>query len=172
MSTSTVFTFKLESAPTAYTPVRYDQIGGEYYVTVSYGPKQFFGDSYPIHEIIIYHSLKEGNSVPTAPNRALITSQSLQIPFGEYTIKCAPGMKVDEEATLTVSNLIPSEEDATCLRSGTIILTIGTKTYTITPTTFSENRIAKATCSQSGGRRKRRAFTRRRTLKKKTRRSF
>ena len=170
MNSSPVFSFKLTSEPTPYTPVRYDQKGGEYYVTVSY--HRTTGGSYPIHQIIIYHSLNEGNSVPTAPGRSLITSQSLQIPFGEYTIKCAPGMKLDEEATLTVSNLIPSEEDATCLRSGTIILTVGTKTYTIAPSTFSENRITKATCSQSGGRRKRRTLTRRRSIKKKTRRSF
>jgi len=171
MNSSTVFSFKLTSEPTPYTPVRYDQIGGEYYVTVSYHRKSFFG-SYPIHTIIIYHPLSEGNSIPTAPGRSLIASQSLQIPFGEYTIRCAPGMKLDEEATLTVSNLIPSEEDATCLRSGTITLTVGTKMYTITPTTFSDNRITKATCSQSGGKRKRRTLTRRRSIKKKTRRSF
>jgi hypothetical protein len=171
MNSSTVFSFKLTSAPIPYTPVRYDQIGDKYYVTVSYDRKSFFGD-YPIHQIIIYHSLNEGIIVPTAPGRSLITSQSLQIPFGEYTIKCAPGMKLDEEATLTVRDLIPSEEDATCLRSGTITLTVGTKTYTITPTTFSDNRITKATCSQSGGRRKRRTITRRKAIKKKTRRSF
>lgn len=170
MNSSTVFSFKLTSAPTPYTPVRYDQIGGEYYVTVSYGSKTSFG--YPIHQIIIYHPLNEGNSVPTAPGRSLITSQSLQILFGDYTIKCAPGMNVSEEATLTVSDLIPSEKDATCLRSGTITLTVGTKTYTITPSTFSDNRITKATCSQLGGRRKRRTLTRRRAIKKKTRRSF
>ena len=172
MSTSTVFTFKLESAPTAYTPVRYDQIGGEYYVTVSYD-RQLYNKKYPIHQIIINHPLDTETPVPTAPNRALITSQSLQIPFSQYEVNCtpSPAMSVGEEAILTVTNLIQSE-DATCLRSETITLTIGTKTYTITPTTFSENRIAKATCSQSGGRRKRRAFTRRRTLKKKTRRSF
>jgi len=172
MNSSTVFSFKLTLAPEPYTPVRYDQIGGEYHVTVSYGRKSLFGDSYPIHQIIIYHSLNKGNSVPTAPGRSRIESQSLQIPFGEYTIMCNPAMKLDEEATLTVRDLIPSEEDATCLRSGTITLTVGTKTYTITPTTFSDNRITKATCSQSGGRRKRRTITRRRSIKKKTRRSF
>lgn len=174
MSSSTVFKFKLESAPTAQTPVQYGNKEDEYYITVSYGHPSY-DKKYPISQIIIYHSLKEGASVPIAPGRGRITSQSLQIPFGQYEVDCKPipAMKMDDEATLAVTGLTESSEDPTCLRSGTITLTIGTKTYTITPTAFSDNRISKATCSQSGGgKRKRRTLTKRRAIKKKTRRSF
>jgi len=159
-----VFTFTLGSPPTPYTPIVYEQPDG-YSLSVTYGPKSFLDDIFPINQIVVNHALSEGQNVPTAPGRSRITSQSLQIPY--YPPKF-PTISVREAATVSVTNLGTDEKDGTCLRSGVITLTIDTRTYTLTPTRFVDNRIAAATYDQTGGRKRK---SKRRATKRKTRRS-
>jgi hypothetical protein len=165
-----VFTFTLSSSPTPHTPIVYEQPDG-YSLSVTYGPKSFLDDIFPINQIVVNHALSEGQNVPTAPGRSRITSQSLQIPYfaviHTYPPKL-PTISVGEAATVSVTGLGTDETDGTCLRSGVITLTIGTKTYTLTPTRFADNRIAAATYAQTGGRKRK---SKRRATKRKTRRS-
>jgi len=167
------FTFTFDSVPAEYEPVNYVVNGvtlSVYYEVNKWDPNQ-----YQIGRIYILKELKPNAVVPTAMGAAgqkgLITSQSIQISYVNIkdTIKgwgkCViPTIKLGQTATLTVENLV-TESDVN-LRFDSCTLTIGNKSYTVVPTRFVDNRIADATCSQSGGKRKNRKTRKTRKTRK------
>ena len=156
------FTFTFDSVPKDESV---DYLVNGVTLSVYYEVDKWNPEQYQIWRIYISKELNPNAVVPTAMGaagpRGLITSQSIQISYVNIKDtkkgwgKCViPIIKLGQTATLTVENL-HTESDVN-LRFDSCTLTIGNKSYTVIPTRFVDNRIADATCSQSGGKRKNR----------------
>ena len=166
------FRFTLQAAlPVGeYNTINYPQEDG-FSLAVTYNRKYDNLPSYKINLITINKILASDTNVPSAMGaagpRERLSSKSLQINYDMINMsgKCnkfgrniLPEISIGQTACLKVEDLV--DDGSTNLTINSCKLIIGAQTYTVTPTTYVDNRITNADCeiiASGGHRRKRRA---------------
>lgn len=167
-----VFTFTFDIPPKeSRSSISYPREDGSF-LDVKY-EKTYMKDVYEIRAITINKALSAdtivSRAIGAAGPRGLISKKTLQITYENIrmTGNCFisygrihyPEVSLGDTVRFEVEGLL--DDGSTDLRINSCSIIIKNKTYTVTPTEYSDNRITKAICDikQTGGRRLKRKGT-------------